>query len=408
MPTAQYRYLILGGGMVAGYAAKEFVERGLGRGELGIASADTALPYERPPLSKSFLAGKDTQSTILINPDAFYRDHGIGVHLGTRITGVDFRRKLVSSDSGAEFTFDKLVVATGARPRTLDVPNASLGNIFYLRSLADSEQIRDAMQQAKRALVIGSGFIGMEVASQCAQHGLETTMVFPEDRIWKRLFTPEMSAFFRSYYEGRGVRFIAGASVSAFKGRDRVESAVLSTGQTVSADLVVAGVGVHPETELFKATEIKIADGIVVNEFLETSVPDVYAAGDLARYPDVLFSKERRVEHWDNAVKQGQYLARRLTGAPEPFSNVPYFFSDIFDLSYEYWGDQDGADDVIYRGSLNEPSFSAWWIKGGRLIAAFAMARPDEERELAQKWIAEKTEVPVAELKNAASLAAGG
>lgn len=393
--------------MVAGYAAKEFVERGLGPGELGIVSADTALPYERPPLSKSFLAGKDTPSTILINPDTFYRDHGIGVHLGTRITGLDLRRKLLTSDAGAEFTCEKLVIATGARPRTLDAPNAALPNIFYLRSIADSERIREAMQQAKQALVIGSGFIGMEVASQCAQHGLETTMVFPEDRIWKRLFTPEMSAFFRSYYEARGVRFIPGAKVSAFNGRDRVESAVLSTGQTVSADLVVAGIGVLPEIELFKTTDIRIADGIVVNEFLETNAPDVYAAGDLARYPDVLFSKERRVEHWDNAVKQGQYLARRLTGAPAPFSNVPYFFSDIFDLSYEYWGDQEGAGNVIYRGSLNEPSFSAWWLKDGRLVAAFAMARPDEERELAQQWIAEKKQVPAAELKNAASLAAG-
>ncbi len=172
MPTAQYRYLILGGGMVAGYAAKEFVERGLRPGELGIVSADAALPYERPPLSKSFLAGKDNPSTILINPDALYRDHGIGVHLRTRITGVDLRRKLLSSDTGAEFAFEKLVIATGARPRTLDVPNASLRNIFYLRSIADSEQIREAMRGAKRAVVIGSGFIGMEVASQCAQHGL--------------------------------------------------------------------------------------------------------------------------------------------------------------------------------------------------------------------------------------------
>ncbi len=408
MPKAQYRYrhLILGGGMVAGYAAKEFVARGVGPGELGIVSADAALPYERPPLSKSFLAGKDTASTILINPEDFYRSHGIGVHLETRITGLDLSRKLLISDQGIQFSFEKLIIATGARPRTLDAPNAALPNVCYLRSLADSERIRDAMRQAKQALVIGSGFIGMEVASQCAQQGLQTTMVFPEDRIWKRLFTPEMSAFFRSYYEARGVRFIAGAQVSAFNGRERVESAALSTGEVVPADLVVAGIGALAETELFQATDIKIADGVVVNEFLETNVPDVYAAGDLARYPDVLFSKERRVEHWDNAVKQGQYLARRLTGAPEPFSNAPYFFSDVFDLSYEYWGDQEGADEVIYRGSLNEPSFSAWWVKGGRLVAAFVMARPDEEREFAQRWIAEKNDAPLARLKNAAPLVA--
>jgi NADPH-dependent 2,4-dienoyl-CoA reductase/sulfur reductase-like enzyme len=186
-----------------------------------------------------------------------------------------------------------------------------------------------------------------------------------------------------------------------------VESVALSNGETINADLVVAGIGVIPETDLLKGTDIRIDDGIVVNKFLETNIPDVSAAGDVAKYPDVLFGKDRRVEHWDNAVKQGQYIARRLTGASEPFTNVPYFFSDIFDLSYEYWGDQDGAGQVAYRGSLTEPSFSAWWLKGERLIAAFVMSRPDEERELAQKWIAEKSKVSVAELKNAASLSAG-
>jgi NADPH-dependent 2,4-dienoyl-CoA reductase/sulfur reductase-like enzyme len=407
MPTAQYRYLILGGGMVAGYAAKEFVEHGLRSGELGIVSADTALPYERPPLSKTFLAGKDTPSTILINPDSFYRDHGIGTHLSTRVMSVDLRRKQLRTEDGGEFSFDKLVIATGARVRSLDTPGAKLSNIFYLRSIADSERIRDAMKQSKHAVVIGSGFIGMEVASQCAQHGIDTTMVFPEDRIWKRLFTPEMSAFFRNYYEARHVRFVPGATVSQFSGQDRVEAVALSTGEKITADLVIAGIGVMPETELLKGTDIRIENGIVVNKFLETNVPDVSAAGDVAKYPDILFGKDRRVEHWDNAVKQGQYIARRLTGGSEPFTNVPYFFSDIFDLSYEYWGDQDGAEQVAYRGSLTEPSFSAWWLKGERLVAAFVMSRPDEERELAQKWIAEKTKVSVSELKNAASLNAG-
>ena len=391
MPSMRYPYLIFGGGMVAGYAAKEMAERGLEPGQLGIVSADSALPYERPPLSKSFLSGKDTPDSILINPESFYREHSIGVHLRTRISSVDFSNRSLKADSGDQFSFEKLVIATGARVRTLDTPGAQLSKLFYLRSMADSERIRDAIRESKRALILGSGFIGMEVTSQCCQQGLETTMVFPEDRVWKRLFTPEMSRFFQSYYEKRGVRIITGAKATAFNGRESVESVTLSNGETIPTDFAVAGIGVEPVTDLFKNTELTVDDGVVVNEFLETNVPGVYAAGDMARYRDVIFNKQRRIEHWDNAVSHGQYLARRLTGSTEPFVHVPYFFSDDFDLSYEYWGDQEGADDVVYRGSLEEPKFSAWWLKGNRLVAAFVMGRPDQERDVAQKWIAEKT-----------------
>jgi NADPH-dependent 2,4-dienoyl-CoA reductase/sulfur reductase-like enzyme len=393
MSIMRYTHLILGGGMVAGYAAKEMAERGLKAGRLGIISADSALPYERPPLSKGFLAGKDTPTSVLINPESFYSEHGIGVHLRTRIRSVDVADKRLTAENGDQFTFDHLVIATGARVRTLDIPGASMNNVLYLRSLDDSERIRDAIRASNRALVIGSGFIGMEVASQCAGQGLETTMVFPDDRVWKRLFTPEMSRFFQSYYEKRGVRIIAGAKVTAFTGRERAESATLSNGDTIPIDFAVAGIGVAPVIDVLEGTPIQIDDGVVVNEYLETSAPGVYAAGDMARYRDVIFDKHRRIEHWDNAVKHGQYLARRLMGETEPFHNVPYFFSDIFDLSYEYWGDQEGATEVVYRGSLAEPKFSAWWLKRDRLIAAFVMARPDQERELAQKWIQEKTPV---------------
>lgn len=367
--------------MVAGYAAKEFVEHGLKPGELGIISADSALPYERPPLSKSFLAGKDDEESVLISPESFYREHGIGIHLNTEIERIDLSGKQLLGGNAGTFRFTNLVFATGARVRTLDVPGANRENVLYLRSIADSARLRERLKSARKVVVIGSGFIGMEVASQSVQRGCDTTMVFPQDRVWKSFFTPEMSRFFETYYTDRGVHLARGSSAQEI-GRGFVS---LSPTQKLEADLIVAGTGVVPVTEVAESAGIRVENGIVVNEFLETGTTDVYAAGDVANYPDVLFRKRRRIEHWDNAVKQGQYLARHLSGESAPFKNIPYFFSDVFDLSYEFWGDTEGAERTEYRGDLNSSSFSAWWLKDNKVVAAFVMNRPDSEREKASQ-----------------------
>jgi NADPH-dependent 2,4-dienoyl-CoA reductase/sulfur reductase-like enzyme len=380
MNMREYRTILLGGGMVAGYAAKEFVEAGLKAGELGIVSADSALPYERPPLSKGFLAGKENETSVLINPEALYREHDIGVHLNVQIDRIDVANKRLLG-AGEEFRFQNLILATGANPRRLNVPGAEGDSVIYLRSLSDSARLRDRLKSARKVVVIGSGFIGMEVASQSAQQGCDTTMVFPGERVWKSFFTPEMSRFFQKYYEDRGVHFAPDAKIGSLRGG----SVELSNGKKLDADLVVAGIGVSPVAEIAEAAGIEVQNGIVVNEYLQTSAANVYAAGDAANYQDVLFGKRRRVEHWDNAVKHGQYLARHLSGRPERFENIPYFFSDVFDLSYEFWGDTTGAERTEYRGDVHSTSFSAWWLKGNRAIAAFVMNRPDSEREEASQ-----------------------
>lgn len=391
MPT--YKYAILGGGMVAGYAAKELAKRGLKPGELGIISADSAPPYERPPLSKGFLAGKQTEASLLINDDAFYRDHGIDLQLTTVVERVDVHNKRLHTHAGAAIGFQKLLIATGARVRTFDLPGARLGGILYLRSLDDSKRIRAEAEGARRAAVIGSGFIGMEVASVLAQQGLETTLIFPGERVWQRLFTPQMSAFFRRYYEQRAVSFVPGERVASFDGTGRVSSVVTASGRQLPADLVVGGIGVVPATEALAGSGLRLDDGVVVNEYLESSGPDVYAAGDIANYRDVLFARQRRTEHWDNAVEQGKHAARVLMGERAPFVHVPYFFSDVFDLSYEFWGDTDGADQAVSRGDLESGRFSVWWLKARRLVAAFVLNRPDEESELAPRWIREQRQL---------------
>ena len=394
-------FVILGGGMVAGYAAKQLVELGLKRGQLAILSADTSLPYERPPLSKGFLAGKDTEDAIRINPEDFYRENGIETKLGCEVSTLDPKRKRLVLKSGGDFRFDKLIVATGAHPRTLTIPGANLGNLHYLRSLADSKSIRRSAEHVKRAVVIGGGFIGMEVAAVLAQKGIEVTMVLSEDRILKRLFSPQMSAFFEAYYAARGVRFLKSSTVTELRGNGVVSFTVLADGQSVPCEMVIAGIGVRPATEMLADSGVQVADGVTVDEYLKTSVADIYAAGDVANYQDLLFGKRRRVEHWDNAVSQGQYCARALMGGQSPFKHVPYFFSDVFDLSYEYWGDSSGADQIVHRDDLGSKSFSVWWLRQTRVVAVFTMNRPDEEREAAPQWIEAKQTVSEAKLEDA-------
>jgi len=387
--------------MVAGYAAKQMVESGLKPGELHIVSADDAIPYERPPLSKGFLAGKETEASLFISPEDFYREHGIEVQLNSAVDGVDPARKTIHLRSGAEIGFGKLVVATGARVRKLDIPGADSAGVFYLRTLDDSKRIREKAGSAKQAVVIGGGFIAMEVASVLAQKGIETTMTMPEDRIWKRFFSPAMSRFFEKYYAERGVRFAKNASLRELKGSGAVKSAVLQSGEILACDMVVAGIGVTPVTEPLLNSGIELADGVVVNEYLETAQPDIFAAGDVASYRDVLFGKQRRAEHWDNAVSQGGHCAGALLGKREPFIHVPYFFSDVFDLSYEFWGDPEGAEEIVERGDLSSSSFSVWWLRQGRLVAAFVMSRPEDEREAAPRLIQSKEPVSAGTLPGA-------
>jgi 3-phenylpropionate/trans-cinnamate dioxygenase ferredoxin reductase component len=397
------KFVILGGGMVAGYAAKQLVELGLTPGQLAILSADDSVPYERPPLSKGFLAGKDSEEAIRINPEDFYANHGIELKLECEVSAVDTKRKRLVLKGDDEFEFDKLIVATGACPRTLNIPGATLRNLYYLRTLNDSKVIRGALEKVKHTVVIGGGFIGMEVAAVLAQKGIEVTMVLNQDRIGKRLFSPEMSRFFEDYYTAQGVRLIKSASVSELGGNGAVSSAVLANGQTIPCELVVAGIGVQPATEMLANSGLNVGDGIIVNEYLEASQPDVLAAGDVANYQDALFGKRRRVEHWDNAVSQGQYCARSLMGERSPFKHVPYFFSDVFDLSYEYWGDSSGADQTIHRGDFSNKSFSVWWLRQKTVVAAFTMNRPDEERDAAAKWIESRQSVSAAKLADAST-----
>lgn len=402
-----YPYVILGGGVVAGYAAQAFVANGLPPGALCIVAAEAHLPYDRPPLSKAYLAGSVSVADLLINPPAFYEAHGIAVQLATPVDYVDFTQQRLYCH-GESLVYDKLLIATGARAQPLTVPGAELAGIHYLRTLDDADQIRQVAANAQQAIVIGGGFIGMEVSAILQELGLKTTLVFPGPHLNERIFTTRMAAFFENYYRECGVTLLPQERVTGFvSDNGHVTHVSLASGKDLPTDLVVAGVGIAPNTELFIDTPLQIDDGIVINRFLETSMPNVYAAGDVACYRDLLYNRLRRVDHWDNAVRQGHLAARIMLGQSEAYRHVPYLFSRSFDRSYELWGDAQAAERVVYRGDVESGSFSAWWLSpSGRLVAAFVMDRPEEERHLAQQWIQEGQLLKADCLNNTADLLA--
>ena len=374
----RFTHVILGGGMVAGHAAAAMVKQGVEPGEVCIVSMDEDAPYERPPLSKGLMRGEEQESEILINDAGFYEDNGIEVMLNTWVKSVDLDARQLSSKKHT-IGFENLLIATGAWPVALKVPGFDLDGVHTLRTLAQSKAIHAAAGEAKRAVVIGAGFIGMEVASALTALGVECTLAFRDEHVMQVRFTDPISAYFEQYYADRGVRLVPGADVIGIEGDERVSGVTLSSGETLPADMVVAGVGVRPETGLFKDGPLEIDNGIVTNEYLETGVDGVWAAGDVARYYDVLFKRHRRFEHEDNAHYQGVRAGRAMLGDRKPFKHVPHFYSDMFDLSWNYWGDRwmEDADYVVsYRGEVESGTFIAWWSVDERVMAAFTMGVP--------------------------------
>lgn len=389
-----YRYVILGGSVTAGYAAKEFAEGQLGKGELCIVSAEDRLPYDRPPLSKGVMQGEMEPEEATINDESFYAKHGIEMLLGSPATSLDLDRRTLGLASGEAIQYDNLLIATGARPRRLTGEGSELDGIHYLRDVGNALAISSAADAGGQAVVLGGGFIGTEVAASLTRRGVEVTLVSAAPHLLAgRPLSPEMAEFFEGYFREQGVELILGDGAVSLEGRGRVAKVVLRSGRKLDADFVVAGIGVTPNTELCESSALELDDGIVVDEYLQAGIANVYAAGDVARYKDVLYDRHRRIEHWDNARSHGAHWARMMLGDKEPFEHIPYFFSDVFDLSWEYWGDQRGADRVVYRGDVKGGRFSAWWTKGDRVIAAFVMDRPADERDAAQNLIRSKNPI---------------
>jgi NADPH-dependent 2,4-dienoyl-CoA reductase/sulfur reductase-like enzyme len=395
----EYTYLVVGGGVAAGYAAKEFAKRGTLAGTVAIVSSEAVPPYQRPHVSKEYIVGQETLDEILVNPISFYAESGIDLHLGTTITEADLDSRVLRSEDGTEFSFEKLLIATGTRVRRLGVPGSDLAGIHYLRDAPDADRIREAASGATRAVVVGGSFIGMEAAAQLSELGLPVTMVFPGQRVWESAFTPEMSAWFHRLYASHGVKMAAGARVTGFGGEGTVQSVALNTGASLEADLVVAGVGVLPNTELFAESGLAMENGIVVDDRLETNLPGIYAAGDVARFTDSIAGKTRRIEHWDTARRHGRAAAGNMLGDAKPYEAVRYFYSDVFHTGWELWGDPDLGDQIVYRGDVEAGPFTVWWLAEEKLVALFTFDPPQDGIEkLAGRWIRRRQQLSAAEI----------
>jgi NADPH-dependent 2,4-dienoyl-CoA reductase/sulfur reductase-like enzyme/nitrite reductase/ring-hydroxylating ferredoxin subunit len=370
------RSVVIIGGGAAGLAAADALRRRGHDGSLTIISADDSPPCDRPNLSKDFLAGTAPPEWIPLRPPEFYAERQIELLLQSRVTAVDIGRRRVEIDGGRQFNFDALLLATGAEPVRLDIPGASETQICYLRTFADSRAIVAKAATARCVVVVGASFIGLEVAASLRTRGIEVHVVGPEKVPMARVLGEPAGLFIQGLHESHGVRFHLGNSVSRVNGRQ----VTLSGGATIDADFLVVGVGVRPSVALAQNAGLAVDRGVTVNEYLATSAPGVFAAGDIARWPDPHSGERIRVEHWVVAERQGQVAAMNMLGAAEKFDAVPFFWSQHYDLTVNYVGHAEQWDAADVEGSFAARNFSISFRRGDRVLAVATVAR--DERSL--------------------------
>jgi NADPH-dependent 2,4-dienoyl-CoA reductase/sulfur reductase-like enzyme len=362
--------VIVGGG-AAGFAAAQTLRVEKYQGSIVMLSDDAAPPVDRPNLSKDYLAGHAPEEWIPLRPDAFYSENGIDLRLNVKVTGIDVRSSEVKLANGGKVAFDRLLLATGAEPIRPSIPGADQANVHTLRSLGDCRAIVEEAQPGRRVVVLGASFIGLEVAASLRAREIEVDVVAPEEKPMVRILGPQMGDLVRSLHAEHGVRFHLGETAIAIDGK-RVK---LKSGGMLDADFVVAGVGVRPRTELPEQAGLKLDRGVLVDAFLETSVPGIFAAGDIARWPDTHSGQSIRVEHWVVAERQGQAAALNMLGRHEKFTAVPFFWSQHYDLPINYVGHAETWDEILIEGDVAAKDCLLQYKRGGRVLAVASIYR---------------------------------
>ncbi|MEO8687889.1 MAG: FAD-dependent oxidoreductase [Solirubrobacteraceae bacterium] len=366
MPTDQ-TFAIVGAGLAGAKAAEALREEGFD-GRLVLLGAEAERPYERPPLSKEYLRGEAERETAYVHPAAFYGDHEIDLRVGDSVVGLDPGRRELALAAGEPLAYDRLLLATGAEPRRLSILGSELDGIHYLRTFADSDAIRSRFDAGGRLVVIGAGWIGSEVAASARMRGMDVTVIAPGSVPFQRVLGTEVGAIYRDIHLDHGVEMLLGTGVASFEGGARVERVRTQDGRAIDCDAVVVGIGATPRAILAATAGLTVGNGILVDGRLETTVPGIFAAGDVA---DQLHPRlgRLRVEHWDNALHQGPAAARSMLGSDEPYARTPYFFSDQYDVGMEYSGHATGWDRVVFRGDPASREFIAFWLLNDRVLA---------------------------------------
>ena len=377
------RVVIVGGGAAA-FATAEMLRREGFAGSVTLLSADDAAPYDRPNCSKDYLAGNAPEDWIPLKPPEFYREHAIEIVLGTDVTGIDIKAHQVAIAGGRNVAFDKLVLATGAEPIRLDIPGAREPHVHTLRSLGDARAIIAHAKQAQRVVVVGASFIGLEVAASLRARELEVHVVAPERRPMERVLGREFGDFIRELHEEHGVVFHLEETVTAIEGKN----VRLKGGKTLPADLVIVGIGVRPRIQLAEQAGLTIDRGVVVNAYLETSAAGIYAAGDIARWPDPHSGEPLRIEHWVVAERQGQTVARNILGRRERFADVPFFWSQHYDLPINYVGHAEKWDALEIEGDIKARDCLVRYRRDGKLLAVASIYRDVDS--LKEEWAMER------------------
>jgi 3-phenylpropionate/trans-cinnamate dioxygenase ferredoxin reductase subunit len=358
-------FVIVGAGLAGAKTAEHLRAQGFD-GSITVVGDEALPPYERPPLSKGILMGSADAESAFVHLDQWYADNAIELLTGNAVTGLDLSDHTVQLVEG-QLPFTKLALTTGARPRRLEVPGADLAGVHYLRSLPDAERLREVLAEVGRIVIVGGGWIGLEVAAAAREAGVEVTVVEAAELPLLGVLGPRMAGVFAQVHRSHGVSFEFGVGVDSFLGSDQVTAVRLSDGRNLAAEAVVVGVGVVPNMEVAQAAGLTVANGVKTDEHLRTSHPDVFAAGDVANAFHPVLRRQIRVEHWANALNQPAVAAAGMLGGEATYDRLPYFYSDQFDLGMEYVGYADGTAEVVVRGEGLE--FIAFWLVDGRVAA---------------------------------------
>jgi NAD(P)H-nitrite reductase large subunit len=386
MPEQSYSYIIIGAGL-AGAAATEGIREVDQQGSILLIGAEKDQPYDRPPLSKQLWSGAKSVEEVFLHDEEFYRKNRVDLHLGVQVQRLDIEHHAVVDRQGNTYRYKRLLLATGAVPRRLNIPGGDLEGISYYRTLPDYRQLRPAAVEGRSALVIGGGFIGSEVAAALCVNNLEVTMIFPSKWLVSRVFPESPGRALTGYYRNKGIDVLTEDVPLAIQRGERGYLAHTRAGREIRANLVVVGIGVTPNITLAKDAGLTTGDGVLVNEFLQTSNNDIYAAGDVAFFPDSNLGP-RRIEHWDNAMSQGRHAGRNMAGAREPFTYMPFFFSDLFEFGYEAVGDVDSRHETFADWQEENKTGVIYYLDRGRLRGAMMcnlFGKVDAARDLIKR-----------------------